>query len=186
MKRRHRLTGAAALALSRPAIGGTSKTLIHVPQATLTSLDPVWTTATVTRNSAAMIFETLFGRDENLNPRRQMLEGYLTGDNGLRWTMTLRENLLFHDGTKVLARDCVASLKRWMVRDPIDQTIAAWLDSLEAKDDRTLVWRLNKPFPWLSYALAKTQPTAVIMPERLALTDPFRQIPEVIGSGRFR
>ena len=41
MKRRHLLTGAAALALARPAIGGTSKTLIHVPQANLTSLDPV-------------------------------------------------------------------------------------------------------------------------------------------------
>ncbi|MEA2772561.1 MAG: peptide/nickel transport system substrate-binding protein, partial [Acetobacteraceae bacterium] len=56
MKRRHLLTGAAALALSRPAIGGTAKTLIHVPQANLTSLDPVWTTAVVTRNSAGMIF----------------------------------------------------------------------------------------------------------------------------------
>ncbi len=100
--------------------------------------------------------------------------------------MTLREDLLFHDGTKVLARDCVASLKRWMRRDPIGQTIDARLDALEAKDDRTLVWRLKKPFASLPYALAKTQPTPVIMPERLALTDPFKQIPEVIGSGPFR
>jgi peptide/nickel transport system substrate-binding protein len=186
MKRRHLLTGAAALALSRPAIGGTAKTLIHVPQANLTSLDPVWTTAVVTRNSAGMIFETLFGRDEQLNPKPQMLEGFVTEDGGLRWTMTLRQGLLFHDGTKVLARDCVASLRRWMRRDPVGQTIAARLDALEAKDDRTLVWRLSKPFASLPYALAKTQPTPVIMPERLALTDPFKQIPEAIGSGPFR
>jgi peptide/nickel transport system substrate-binding protein len=160
--------------------------LIHVPQANLTSLDPVWTTAMVTRNSAGMIFETLFGRDEQLNPRPQMLAGYVIEDGGLRWTMTLRDGLLFHDGSKVLARDCVASLRRWMRRDPVGQTIAARLDALEAKDDRTLVWRLNRPFASLPYALAKTQPTPVIMPERLAQTDPFKQIPEVIGSGPFR
>src|ERR1700716_3992216 len=98
---------AARSSLAQPAIGGTAKTLIHVPQANLTSLDPVWTTAMVTRNSAAMIFETLFGRDQQLQPRPQMLEGYLTEDGGLRWTMTLRQGLLFHDGSKVLARDCV-------------------------------------------------------------------------------
>ena len=100
--------------------------------------------------------------------------------------MTLGDGLLFHDGTRVLARDCVASLRRWMRRDPIGQTIAGRLDALEATDDRTLVWRLNKPFASLPYALAKTQPTPVIMPERLAQTDPFKQVPEVIGSGPFR
>ena len=101
-----------------------------------------------------------------------MLEGHEVGDNGLRWTMRLRDGLLFHDGSKVLARDCVASLKRWMKRDPIGASIAERLDALEAPDDRTLVWRLNKPFASLPAALCKTQPTPVIMPERLALTDP--------------
>jgi peptide/nickel transport system substrate-binding protein len=172
--------------LARPAIGGTTSTLVHVPQANLTSLDPVWTTAQVTRNSAGMIFETLYGRDEQLNPRPQMLDGHAIEDNGLRWTMTLRAGLLFHDGTPVLARDCVASLKRWMRRDPIGQTIADRLDALEAPNDRTVVWRLKKPFASLPYALAKTQPSPVIMPERLALTDPFKQVPEAIGSGPFR
>jgi len=189
MRRRQLLAGAATMvsgALAQPAIGGKATTLIHVPQANLTSLDPVWTTAMVTRNSAGMIFETLFGRDEQLNARPQMVDGFLTEDDGRRWTMTLRDGLLFHDGTKVLARDCVASLRRWMQRDPIGQTIAARLDALEAADDRTLVWRLNKPFASLPYALAKTQPTPVIMPERLARTDPFKQVPEVIGSGPFR
>jgi peptide/nickel transport system substrate-binding protein len=191
MHRRSFLAASAAAALARPAlaqpaIGGKTSTLVHVPQANLTSLDPVWTTAQVTRNSAGMIFETLYGRDESLNPKPQMLQGHLIENNGLRWTMTLREGLLFHDGTPVLARDCVASLKRWMRRDPIGQTIADRLDDLTATDDRTLVWRLKKPFASLPYALAKTQPSPVIMPERLALTDPFKQIPEAIGSGPFR
>ncbi|MBV1798097.1 ABC transporter substrate-binding protein [Siccirubricoccus sp. G192] len=191
MRRRHLLAGSAALAaahatLARPALGNQAKTLIHVPQANLTSLDPVWTTAVVTRNSAHLLFETLYGRDENLNPKPQMVEGHLVEDGGKRWTMRLREGLLFHDGERVLARDCVASLRRWMVRDPIGQTIAARLDALEAPDDRTIVFRLNKPFASLPYALAKTQPSPVIMPERLATTDPYKQVQEIVGSGPFQ
>jgi peptide/nickel transport system substrate-binding protein len=191
MRRRQLVAGAAALAAApagpaRPALGNTAKTIVHVPQANLTSLDPVWTTAVVTRNSAHLLFETLYGRDERLDPKPQMLEGHLAEDGARRWTMRLREGLRFHDGEPVLARDCVASLRRWMARDPIGQTIAARLDGLEAPDDRTLLWRLRKPFASLPYALAKTQPSPVIMPERLARTDPHRQVPEVLGSGPFR
>ncbi|MGE0222097.1 MAG: ABC transporter substrate-binding protein [Acetobacteraceae bacterium] len=191
MKRRVFLAGsAAALAspavLAQPAIGGKSTTLVHVPQGNLVTMDAVWTTAQVTRNAAAMVFETLYGRDEKLNPKPQMVSGHTIEENGLLWTMTLRDGLLFHDGTPVLARDCVASLKRWMRRDPIGQTIAERLNELSAPNDKTLVWRLKKPFSALPYALAKTQPTPIIMPERLANTDPFKQIPEVIGSGPFR
>ena len=192
MHRRSLLAGTTALAatvrLAAPALAqpAGARTLVHVPQANLTSLDPVWTTAVVSRNAAGLMFETLFGRDESLAAKPQMLEGFSMEDGARRWTMRLREGLLFHDGEPVLARDCVASLKRWMVRDPIGQTIADRLGSLEAPDDRTLVWRLNKPFPSLAYALAKTQPSPVIMPARIAATDPYRQIQEIIGSGPFR
>ncbi len=197
--RRHLLAAGAAAALASPAggsrtataqaapaAGGKSRTLIYVPQAGMASLDPVWTTAVVTRNHAHLIWETLYGRDERLEAKPQMLEGHLVEDGGLRWTMKLREGLMFHDGTPVRAQDCIASLRRWMKRDQIGLMIEARLDELSAKDDRTMVWRLKKPFSSLPYALARTQPSPVIMPERLALTDPFKQVPEVVGSGPFR
>ncbi len=88
-----------------------------MPQANLTSLDPVWTTATVTRNFALMVYERLYGRDQEFVPRPLMVEGHVIEDDGKRWTMKLREGLLWHDGTPVLARDCVACLQRWMKRD---------------------------------------------------------------------
>ena len=119
MKRRTFLAAAAAAALARPAIGGAAKTLIFVPQANLTSLDPVWTTATVTRNFALMVYDMLYGRDEAFVPRPQMVEGHVIDDDGKRWTMKLRDGLLWHDGTPVLARDCLASLQRWMKRDAV-------------------------------------------------------------------
>ena len=191
MKRRSFLTAAAsAAALARPALAQTAgaRTLVFVPQANLTSLDPIWTTATVTRNYGFMVFDTLFGLDAQLTPSPQMVEGFVTEDDGRRWTMKLRNGLVFHDGSPVLARDCVASLKRWMQRDGVGQTIAARMDALEAPDDRTLVFRLRKPFPSLPFALAKTQPSPpFIMPERIAsAVDASKQITEVVGSGPFR
>ena len=180
---------AAPLAAARPARSqpGHARTLIFVPQANLTSLDPIWTTATVTRNYAYLVFDTLYGTDDALVPQPQMAAGHTIDDDGRRWTITLRDGLMFHDGTKVLASDCVASLTRWMKRDSFGLSIADILDSLEAPDDRTLVFRLKRPFPPLALALGKTQPSpAVIMPARIAKTDAFQQITEIVGSGPFR
>jgi peptide/nickel transport system substrate-binding protein len=76
MKRRSFLAATAAATLARPAIAGAAKPLVFVPQANLTSLDPVWTTATVTRNFALMVYDMLYGRDEAFVPRPQMVEGH--------------------------------------------------------------------------------------------------------------
>ncbi len=188
MKRRHFLAAAGAC-LATPAIAQNTaaRTLRFVPQANLSSFDPIWTTATVTRNYSLMVFDTLYGLDERLTPSPQMVEGHVVESDGRRWTLKLRDGLMFHDGTRVTAKDCAASLARWMRRDAVGQSLAARMDALETPDDRTLVFRLNKPFASLPFALAKAQPSApFIMPERLALTDPFKQITEVVGSGPFR
>ncbi len=186
MKRRTFLSGAAAASLARPAIAAGSKPLVFVPQANLTVLDPVATAATVTRNYSLMVFETLYTRDMAYKPRPQMIAGNVIEDDGKRWTMTLRDGLMFHDGTPVRARDCVASLQRWLKRDQVSTTFEPRVAAIEAKDDRTIVWRLHKPFPTLPYFLSKAQPQPVIMPERLALTDPYKSVSEITGSGPFR
>ena len=191
MHRRHFLAGAAALAARStlaqpaPAIGGGAKTLVFVPTTNPPSYDPAFNPAQATRTLGLMVYETLYTRDMALNPHPHMLDGHLVEDDGKRWTMTLRADQAFHDGTSVLARDCVASIRRWMARDPAGGYIKDLVDSLEAADDRTIVWRLKKPFPFLPKALAKTQPTCAIMPERLC-ADPYKQAPECIGSGPFR
>ena len=187
LNRRTLLAAAAVSPLARPAIAApNARTLVCVPQAGLTSIDPVWSSAQVVRNMAFMVYDVLYGLDENLVPRPQMVEADLMEDGGKRWTLKLRENLVFHDGEKVLARDCVASLKRWMARDQVGVTIARRTEVLEATDDRTIVLRMNRPFPHLRKALCKIITPAVMMPERMAMTDPFKQVPEAIGSGPFR
>ncbi|MCK8786619.1 ABC transporter substrate-binding protein [Roseomonas sp. NAR14] len=193
MRRRSVLGGLAATPLAAmpgtPALaqGAAARTLRVVPQANLTSLDPVWTTAVVTRVHAYMVYDQLVAMDEGFTPRPQMVEGWTTEDDGKRWVFTLREGLRFHDGEKVLARDCVASIRRWWVRDTVAQLLAARTDSLTALDDRRFELRLKLPFPTLLAALGKASPSPLfIMPARLAATDPFQQVADPTGSGPFR
>ena len=187
MKRRTFLAANAAAILATPALSAGTKPLIFVPQANLTSLDPVWTTATVTRNFAFMVYDMLYGRDQSFAPQPQMVAGHVIDDDGKRWTMTLRESLRFHDGTPVLASDCLASLHRWMKRDAAGASILLRLDALEAPDDRTLVWRLKRPMPLLAHYLSKVQPQPVMMPARIAgSVDPYKQVTDIVGSGPFR
>lgn len=161
--------------------------LRFVPQADLAVLDPIFTTAAVTSNHAMMVFDTLYGMDAEYNAHPQMAAGHLVEDDGLTWVVTLRDGLKFHDGERVLARDCVASIKRWGSRDMYGQEVMAQANEITAPDDRTIRFRFKRRFPTLPQALGKIGPSLpVIMPERLAQTPATQQVTEMIGSGPFR
>jgi peptide/nickel transport system substrate-binding protein len=182
--------GAAAIAaVGPPASAGAAAatTLRFTPQQDLVTLDPVTTTAYISRNHGYMVFDTLYGMDDTFQATPQMVDGHRIEDDGKRWDLVLREGLMWHDGAKVLARDCVASIRRWAKRDPFGATLMDATDELSAPDDRTIRFRLKRPFPLLPIALGKASvPVCAMMPERLANTDPFQQVPELIGSGPFR
>jgi peptide/nickel transport system substrate-binding protein len=180
-------TSAAALALPAIARAQSSRVLKFIPQSDLTVIDPVWSTVYNTRNHGYMVFDTLFGMDAGYRIQPQMLGGVQLEEDGRRWQLVLRSGLLFHDGTPVLARDCVASIRRWAARDALGAAMMAATDELSAPDDKTIEFRLKRPFPRLPYALGKTStPMCAMMPERLAKTDPFKQINEMVGSGPYR
>ncbi|HSU04305.1 MAG TPA: ABC transporter substrate-binding protein [Acetobacteraceae bacterium] len=189
MRRRDFLATAAA-ALTTPSIAraqSAKQTLTFVPQADLSVLDPIWTTTYQTRDHGFLVFDTLFGIDAAYQPQPQMLQGVETSADAKQWKLTLRPGMKFHDNTPVLARDCVASVKRWGARDAYGQALMAATDELSAPDDKTILFRLKYPFPLLPQALGKTPPSmCAIMPERLAQTDPYKQVTEMVGSGPFR
>jgi peptide/nickel transport system substrate-binding protein len=134
-----------------------------------------------------MVFDTLYGLDEHFTVHPQMVEGHSLDNNRLLWRLRLREGLRFHDGTPVLGRDVVASIRRWAARDSFGESLMNATAELSAPDDRTIQFRLSKPFPHLPLALAGQMNTMpCIMPERLANTDPFQQVTEVVGSGPYR
>jgi peptide/nickel transport system substrate-binding protein len=195
MRRRTFLTASAATLTASAATlvapnvsrAQSSRVLKFIPQSDVTVLDPIWTTAYVTRNHGYMIFDTLFGTDGAFKPSPQMAAGLLTENDGKLVRIPLREGLKFHDGSPVLARDCVASIQRWAKRDTFGQTLMAATDELTASDDKTIQFRLKRPFAMLADALGKS-PTnfPAMMPERLAKTDAFTQVTEMVGSGPYR
>lgn len=178
------LSGAATLAAPATVRAAPERTLTFVPHADLVSLDPVWTTADITRNFATAVYDTLYGYDAQFAAQPQMVEGHRIGNGGLQWDLSLREGLKFHDGSPVLARDCIATINRWAKRYPMGEALMARTHELSAVSDRVIRFRLNRPFPLLPQALA--EPYCSIMPERLAITDAFEQIKEVAGSGPFK
>ena len=111
---------AASGSLATPAISqrAAARTLRFVPHADLANLNPVWSSAYVVRNAAAMVWDNLYGADEKLQPQRQMVEAEEVSADGLTWTFRLRPGLKFHDGEPVLAKDVVASLNRWSSTRP--------------------------------------------------------------------
>ena len=182
---------AAALALALiPGAGRTENgptTLRFIPQADLRSIDPIWTTAYVTRNFGYLVFDTLFSLDKDFKPQPQMVDRWTGSDDKLTYNFTLRPGLKWHDGQPVRAADCVTSVERWGKRDALGQKLMEAIGEIRAVDDKTFMIALKSPFPLILDALGKLSSNVpVMMPERLAKTDAYQQVPEAIGSGPFK
>jgi peptide/nickel transport system substrate-binding protein len=187
----HRMRLAAALlAFLAPSVGwGQSalKTLRFIPQADLRSIDPIWTTAYVTRNFGYLVFDTLFSLDKDFKPQPQMVDRWTVSDDKLTYHFILRDGLKWHDGQPVRAADCVASLERWGKRDTLGQKLMEAVAEMRPVDDKTFTITLKSSFPLILDALGKLSSNVpFMMPERLAKTDAYQQIPEAIGSGPFK
>jgi peptide/nickel transport system substrate-binding protein len=176
---------AAGLGLIAPA--SAQSVLRVVPHADLQNLDPIWTTAYITRNHGYLIYDTLYAMDENFAPQPQMAQGHEVSDDGLTWTFTLRDGLKFHDGADVTGEDVVASLQRWGQRDGMGQKLFEVIASLEAPDDKTIVMTLSEPYGLVLESIGKISSNVpFIMPKRVAETDPFEQVKDYTGSGPFK
>jgi peptide/nickel transport system substrate-binding protein len=192
MRRRDLLKGAAAAltAGAAPRIGRAAdraKTLVFVGVADLSVLDPVISGNRPTRNYAHLVFDTLYGLDTEWKAQPQMLEGHEVDPDGRGWTLKLRDGLRFHDKEPVLARDAVASIRRFAPRVSFATALMDATEELSAPDDRTVRFRLKRPFPHLPEALAGPGGNVpAIMPERVAKESPFKPVAEVVGSGPYR
>ena len=165
-----------------------AQTLRAVKHSDLRVLDPILTTAYMSRNHGYMIFDTLFALDADLVPQPQMVDTHTVSEDGLVYTFTLRDGLKFHDGADVTGEDVAASLKRWGERDGMGQVLMTFVDSMvQGETPNQMVMTLNKPYGLVIDSLAKPSSNVpFIMPARLAATPSTEAIPEQIGSGPFR
>ncbi|MBR0896088.1 ABC transporter substrate-binding protein [Bradyrhizobium tropiciagri] len=193
-KRRTLAAALSALALSfapqqlsfAPPAMAADKTITAVMHSDLRVIDPILTTAYITRDHGYMVYDTLVATDSNFKIQPQMAD-WKVSDDKLTYTFTLRDGLKWHDGTPVTAEDCVASLKRWAKVDGMGQKLMDFTASLEATDAKTITLKLKEPYGLVLDSIGKpSSRVAFMMPKRLAETPPDKPIPEQIGSGPFK
>ncbi len=179
------LAASTAIIPAGAALAQDGETITAVMHSGLRVLDPIITTAHITRNHGYMIYDVLVAQDKNFTPQPQMAE-FAVSDDGLTYTFTLRDGLKFHDGEPVTAADAVASLQRWGKRDSGGQLIFDVTASLEATDDKTVTWTLSEPFgPLLDIVSKQSAVPPFIMPARVAETSADEAITDYTGSGPF-
>jgi peptide/nickel transport system substrate-binding protein len=162
---------------------GTLKAVMH---SDLKIVDPIWTTAYITRNHGYMVYDTLFAMDDEGVIKPQMIDKHAQSADNLTFTFTLRDGLTWHDGAPVTAEDCVASIKRWGAKDSLGQKVMSFVDSMTANDAKTFTIKLKEPTGLLIFALGKPSSNVpFMMPKRVAETDPNTQISDFTGSGPF-
>ncbi|MEZ5850375.1 MAG: ABC transporter substrate-binding protein [Hyphomicrobiaceae bacterium] len=182
---RRLVLGAAVLAASVTSAAA-QKTLKFVPHSDLKILDPIWTTAYITRNHGYMVYDTLFAMDAKGEVKPQMVGKYDVSADKLTHTMVLRDGLMWHDGKPVTAEDCVASIKRWGQKDAMGQKLMSFVAGLTAKDAKTIEMKLKSPTGLVTLALGKPSSNVpFMMPKRVAETPASEQIKDFTGSGPF-
>jgi peptide/nickel transport system substrate-binding protein len=176
--------GSLMVVAAAPALAQT--TLRAVMHSDLKILDPIWTTAYIVRNHGYMIYDTLLAQDEKGEIKPQMVEKYEAAADGKGYTFTLREGLLWHDGKPVTSEDCIASIKRWAIKDSLGQKMMTFVDSIDAVDAKTFTIKLKESTGLVLLGLSKPSSNVpFMMPKRVAETDPNKQIEDFTGSGPF-
>lgn len=190
INRRTLMAGTAAVvatsALTNPVVAQKPKTVRAVMHTALRLIDPIASTAYISRDHGYMIYDTLVAVDENFVPRPQMADWTVSEDKKV-YTFKLREGLLWHDGQPVTAEDCVASLKRWWERDTMGQLLATYVETLSAADPKTIVLKLKQPVGFVLDALGKPSSNVpFMMPKRVAETPSTQALTDTTGSGPFK
>ena len=126
------------------------------------------------------IVETLVSIDYEGKLAPGLAESWEVSDDGLTWTFHLREGVKFHDGTPFNADAMKSSLERAIEKAAVFKTVP--LDSVETKDDYTLMITTKEPFAPLSAYLTKGESAAISS----SSFDEKGEFLEPIGTGPFK
>ena len=148
-------------------------------------LDPTPVTSDLLSEITQLFYETLyiFGPDFGIAP---LLASALPeiSNGGTRYVIRLCGGVPYHDGSTMNADDVVASLQRWGRLFPRGRTPWAFLDSISARDPRTVEIVLKQPYSPLLNLLAFPNGSPQIMPKQFATApDPLK---DFIGTGPFK
>jgi peptide/nickel transport system substrate-binding protein len=174
--------GAPARAQPRPT---RARTIRAVISRDLGPLDPISNTSLIAYQHGGLVYDNLLAMDEQRRVQPQMASRYEMAPDRLSWSFELREGLTFSDGTPVTSADVAPSIRRWGRRSTAGQHLMPRIEDIVIEDARRFTIKLKEPYGSLPEALAAGIPPLVIMRKAEAEADPFRAVPQVIGSGPF-
>ena len=159
--------------------------------ASVKTIDPVWTTATVTYELSLHLYEFPFRLDPNGGLHNNMFDSWELSDDQLEWTFTLRDDMNFEDGDQLTSDDFIASTFRWAERITagiaLMQRTVAGNDSAESMakvDDLNFKIYLKEPFAVTSLGLGQEP---LMMKEEIAgAVSPHDRVDEFTASGPWR
>ena len=148
------------------------------------SLDPVFTTQTLTADMSTNYFEGLLAFSSRYAPKPMLAESYETSKDAKTYTFALRKGIPFHNGKEMTSADVAASLKRWFEIGTRGRTIAGRVDQVRSRDRHTVVVQFKEPTALFPFYLCLQE--AGVAPEEVASAAGKNQMKQVIGTGPYR
>ena len=124
-----------------------------------------------------LIQSTLTVTNPDLTIGYDLATDYSVSEDGLIWTVTIRDDVSFTDGEPLTAEDVAFTYNTVKASSSVSDF--TMLDYAEAADDRTVVFHMNRPFSIWPYTMAVTG----IVPEHAYDSATYGASP--IGSGRY-
>lgn len=147
------------------------------------SLDPQVSTATATRDTARLVFESVMVLNADFEPVPFLAEEVETEDNQ-HFTFTLREGVTFHNGDEMKAEDVVASMNRWKELSNKGKEVIGDSEFVEV-DEYTVEIELPDPSPLFLTVIATPGQFPAIMPKDINEGAGPDGVTEYIGTGPF-
>ena len=147
------------------------------------------------------IFNGLVTISPDLSIELDLAESLEISEDGLQYTFTLRDDILFHNGRRVTAADVLWSIERAASPDLASPTALAYLgdiigvrehfyglaetiEGVQIIDDRTIRFTIDEPKP---YFVAKlTYPTAFVVDQQQIESNPRGWTRRPVGTGPYR
>lgn len=147
------------------------------------TLDPMMSTKDVVSIVTQHFVETLYTFDESWAVAPLLAVDLPSiSDDGLTYSIDLREGVTFHDGSSMDSADVVASLNRWLEVATRGRGVAEQVAGVSATSDYSIEIQMNEAYSPLLSLLAFSNSAAVIYPEEtLAET-----MTDIVGTGPYQ